>query len=143
MFNSEPSFPRVSAQGDMGAFRTPHSACHLKSNHRSGLQKSCNSSNLAAPGNTKFMGSGYHLLVILFTKISGSLRILAQVLPHNTIDNTNIYIQMAAFIFPDQHMTWEKNRQLSRAELHRGLCREEHTGLPKLILSSILTLALR
>lgn len=103
----------------MGALTAPHSASHPKSNHRSGLEKSCNRSDCAAPGNTKFVESGYHLLVILFTKISGSLRILTQVLPHNTIDNTSIHIQILTFVcpWPTYDMGKEQAAQCSWAPL--------------------------
>lgn len=138
VFNSESPFPTVLVQGDIGTLTTPHSKhsnSHLKPNNRNGLQKSCNSSDLAAPGNAKFIESGYHFLVI-FTKISGSLKILKQVLPHNTIDNTSIHIQMETFVFPSP--TRGKGKEWAAQWVTEKLI-----GLSNLILSSILTPALR
>lgn len=119
----------------MRALTTPHSVSLPRSNHRSGLQKSYNS-ELSAPGKAKFVESGYHLLVVLFTKIFRQPQETHTSLAPQHYRQHKYAYPNGKFWFPMTN-TWQGKRSSSSAST------EEHVGLGKLVLSSIPTPSLR
>lgn len=130
------SIPSSVSAGTPGCLGNTSFSQSPKIQTQSGLQKSYNSSHLAAPGNTKFMERAHHLLVILLTKIFRQ--------PQDThISLVPQHYRQHKYPYPNGNFrfpmasTWHGKRSSS------SVSTEEHIRLWKLILSSILTPALR